>query len=101
MDAVIESNNGKNSDEERYDILDSVLDYSKISFENDVVYKMDFEKYFSQLSEKDKKILTLKYNGYTQKEIARKLGYKTHSAVGKRINKEIRGKYLEYFDRDD
>ena len=101
LDAIIENNNGKNADEERYDILNDILDYSKIKFENDVVYKMDVEKYFSQLSEKDKKILVLKYNGYTQKEIAEKLGYKTHSAVGKRINKEIRGKYLEYFAWDD
>ena len=43
----------------------------------------------------------LKYNGYTQKEIADELGYKTHSAVGKRIRKEIKRKYLEYFAWDD
>ena len=101
LDAIIENNNGKNADEERYDILNDILDYSKIKFENDVVYKMDVEKYFSQLSEKDKKILALKYNGYAQKEIAKELGYKTHSAVGKRINKEIRRKYFEYFAWDD
>ena len=35
----------------------------------------------------DVKIFKLKANGYTQKQIAEKLGFKTHSAVGKRLKK--------------
>ena len=38
-------------------------------------------------------------NGYTQKEIAEHLGYKTHSAVGKRLKKieEKRAEFLKRF----
>ena len=35
----------------------------------------------------DVKIFKLKANGYTQKQIAERLGFKTHSAVGKRLKK--------------
>ena len=37
--------------------------------------------------ETDIKIFKLKANGYTQKQIAEHLGFKTHSAVGKRLKK--------------
>ena len=37
--------------------------------------------------ETDVKIFKLKANGYTQKQIAEQLGFKTHSAVGKRLKK--------------
>ena len=37
--------------------------------------------------ETDVKIFKLKANGYTQKQIAERLGFKTHSAVGKRLKK--------------
>ena len=37
--------------------------------------------------ETDVKIFKLKANGYTQKQIAEHLGFKTHSAVGKRLKK--------------
>lgn len=37
--------------------------------------------------ETDIKIFKLKSNGYTQKQIAERLGFKTHSAVGKRLKK--------------
>ncbi len=37
--------------------------------------------------ETDIKIFKLKANGYTQKQIAERLGFKTHSAIGKRLKK--------------
>ena len=37
--------------------------------------------------ETDVKIFKLKANGYTQKKIAERLGFKTHSAIGKRLKK--------------
>ena len=37
--------------------------------------------------ETEVKIFKLKANGYTQKQIAERLGFKTHSAVGKRLKK--------------
>lgn len=57
------------------------------SFEDEVVENVDVERFLSKLDEKDKQILQLRQDGYTYKEIAEKVGFKTHSAVGKRINK--------------
>lgn len=57
------------------------------SFEDEVVENVDVVKFLSKLDEKDKQILQLRQDGYTYKEIAAKVGFKTHSAVGKRINK--------------
>ena len=37
--------------------------------------------------ETDIKIFKSKANGYTQKQIAERLGFKTHNAVGKRLKK--------------
>ena len=57
------------------------------SFEDEVVENVDVVKFLSKLDEKDKQILQMRQDGYTYKEIAEKVGFKTHSAVGKRINK--------------
>lgn len=46
--------------------------------------------------ETDVKIFKLKANGYTQKQIAERLGFKTHSAVGKRL-KKIEEKQKEFW----
>lgn len=99
LDAMIENENNQSvsSSEEYYDILDQVIDYNKISFEHNSVYMMNIKRYVDTLNETDKEIFKLKHNGYTQKEIAKKLGYKTHSAVGKRINGNISNGYMNYF----
>lgn len=39
------------------------------------------------LPDEDKRILLLHIQGCTQEEIAKELGYKTHSAVGKKLKK--------------
>ena len=57
------------------------------SFEDEVVENIDVQKFLSKLDEKDKQILQLREDGYTYKEIADRVGFKTHSAVVKRINK--------------
>lgn len=46
--------------------------------------------------ETDVKIFKLKADGYTQKQIAERLGFKTHSAVGKRL-KKIEEKRLAFY----
>ncbi len=50
-------------------------------------YETESSKYdfWNSLSEKDKQLLTLKMQGKSQAEIADEMGYKTHSAVGKRL----------------
>lgn len=100
LDAIIENSNiqSEGNGEDYYNILEQVWDYSKISFEGTAIYKMDLERYLNLLNDKDTQIFTLKYNGYTQKEIAERLGYRTHSAVGKRINNHIKQVYRNYFD---
>ena len=45
------------------------------------------QQFTESLSEKDRKILKMRLEGYTQEEIAQQLGYKNHSGVQKRITK--------------
>ncbi len=85
------------SDEEYYSLIDQIVEYNNLNSEHEVIYKMDLERYINRLDDKDTEILALKYSGYTQNEIAEKLGYRTHSAVGKRISGCIRREYFNYF----
>ena len=66
----------------------------------DVMYKLLKEDFFSTLCETDREILDLHENGFDQTEIAAQLGYKTHSAVSKRmktLNKDFK-EYLGFTD---
>ena len=66
----------------------------------DAMYKLLKEDFFSTLSETDREILNLYEKGFNQKEIAQRLGYKTHSAVSKRmktLNKDFK-EYLGFTD---
>lgn len=56
------------------------------------------EDFFKELNETDSAILKLLVEGKTQEEVSQALGFKTHSAINKRI-KRIREQYLE-FDPD-
>ena len=60
---------------------------------------MAWERFTSTLSKRDREILDLKAKGFTDKEIAEKVGYKTHSAVVKRMQKIA--SLLEDFSRED
>ena len=51
--------------------------------------------FLATLSEADRLLFTLRERGKTQKEIADQLGYKTHSAVSKRLQ-AMRGQFEEY-----
>jgi len=53
--------------------------------EDEVIFKLDFEEFKKSLSEKDRQILELKIEGYTEQEIAEKVGYRTASAVHKKM----------------
>jgi hypothetical protein len=57
------------------------------SFEEEVEARVDVNKFLSKIKDKDKQILQMRAEGYTNQEIADRLGYKTHSAVVKRIKK--------------
>jgi hypothetical protein len=58
-----------------------------------------FQGFLDLLNEKDRKIVSLLEQGYTQDEIGMMLGYSNNSGVAKRI-KHIR-KMFEHFRRDD
>ena len=64
-------------------------DVSEIVFANE-----RFANFWGDLSEDDKTILMYAMNGMTQAEIAEKMGFKTHSAVGKRLAK-LKKKFIE------
>ena len=65
-------------------------------FEQKVISEIQVESFSEQnITEKDREILKLRMEGYTEQEIADKVGYKTASAVHKRIAK-IAGAYEDY-----
>ena len=65
-------------------------------FEQKVISEMQIAAFAEQsITEKDRKILKLRMDGLTEQEIADKVGYKTASAVHKRIAK-IAGAYEDY-----
>jgi len=51
----------------------------------EVEFRIWFDGFLEQLSEKDQQIIKLLEQGYTQEEIAEMLGYANHSGVTKRI----------------
>ena len=62
----------------------------------------------STITEKDREILKLRMEGYTEQEIAAKVGYKTASAVHKRIAKIadayedfVTAEYGKYLDKHE
>ena len=57
--------------------------------------RLDVERFTSRLDEKNQKIVKLLLAGYTQVEIAQKLGFANHSGVCKRI-KKIGAMFVEY-----
>ena len=84
----------KNHDGAEWDKADDSID-----LEGDTAAKVDVERFMAALPEKDRQILELRVEGYTYQEIADKVGYKTHSAVKKRIDK-IGRKFQEQTNTD-
>ena len=68
--------------------------YTPNEFAN-LEFRMWFDGFLKRLNDKDKKIISLLEQGYTQEEIAEMLGYSNHSGVSKRI-KFIRNEYVKF-----
>ena len=81
-----------------YDIERDITD-PRMPFEDHVITKIDTESFMSGLSEMDRRILELRLDKKTYEEIASEVGYKTHSAVLKRIKKI--GEEYQKFSGDD
>ena len=71
------------------------LPNASIGFENDLAEQDYFEKFKESLSKNDLVILSLRSEGLTYEEIAKKLGYKNHSGVLKRM-RAIAKAFTEY-----
>ena len=76
-------------------------------FEQTVIYEMQIAAFAEQnITDKDREILKLRMDGHTEQEIADKVGYKTASAVHKRIAKIasayedfVTAEYGKYLDK--
>ncbi len=71
-----------------------------VNVERDVTEKVLVYAFTSKLEERDMEILRLKNEGRTYQEITDIVGYKTHSAVKKRIDK-IAERWLDYVDENN
>lgn len=97
LDEMMESEDG-----DIFDVADPRSD-----FENSVISEMQIASFAeSTITEKDREILKLRMEGYTEQEIADKVGYKTASAVHKRIAKIadayedfVTAEYQKYLDK--
>lgn len=66
---------------------EEIMQDTRVNVQEEVVAKLTGETFWSSISDKDKHLLQMRMDGLSQKEIAEKLGYKTHSAVTKRLEK--------------
>ena len=87
--------------EQLYDIADP-----RGEFESTVLTEQSMKQFKDKLTEQDRKILQLRYEGYSLKEIAEKTGFKSPSAVSKRIEKLagayedfVSGEYSDFLDK--
>jgi DNA-directed RNA polymerase specialized sigma24 family protein len=74
-------------------------DNDSSEFEDAVITQADTDRFLNGLSDTDRRIMTLRLEGRPLEEIAQLVGYKTHSAVLKRIRKI--GKAYERYARED
>lgn len=78
-----------------YDDIDWEIPDPLSSFEDEIGIKVDVDRFLKTLDDKDVRILQMRAEGYTNQEVADELGYKTHSAVIKRVRK-IGEKYQKF-----
>ena len=96
------------------ELMESGGEFSQVAdpradFEKSVLSQMQIDTFASgHISDTDKEILKLRMEGYTEQEIADRVGYKTASAVHKRIAKIagayedfVLSEYQQYLDRHD
>ena len=74
-------------------------DNNHSEFEDAAVAQADTDRFLKGLSDMDRRIMTLRLEGRPLEEIAQQVGFRTHSAVLKRIRKI--GKSYERYARED
>ena len=60
---------------------------SSVNVEDEVIANLTGDNFWERITEDNRALLRMRMNGKTQQEIADALGYKTHSAVTKRLQK--------------
>lgn len=60
---------------------------SSVNVEDEVITQLTGQTFWDNISEDDRMLLRMRISSKTQQEIADELGYKTHSAVTKRLQK--------------
>ncbi len=75
------------------------LGNTNVMKEEQIISEVMVEQFMESLSEKDRRILEMRLEGCSQKEIAQTLGYSNHSGVQKRITKI--GLAYQGFTKDD
>ncbi len=100
LDQLIEGHGSGSQGDAVDSVLGDVIGDSAADFEEGVCSRIDDESFYETLKPRDRRILEMRVDGRTYQEIADKLGYKTHSAVLKRINR-IAGQYLDYADEQE
>jgi DNA-binding CsgD family transcriptional regulator len=58
-----------------------------VNVEEEVISQLTGQTFWDSISEDDRILLKMRMSGKTQQEIADALGYKSHSAVTKRLQK--------------
>ncbi|MFI3227199.1 MAG: hypothetical protein R3Y09_07265 [Clostridia bacterium] len=79
---------------ENSDHQEEIIEDVSVNIEEQVSAKLLQETFWNSISDDDKKILQMRMAGLTQKEIAEQLGYKTHSAITKRLQK-LKEQFIE------
>ena len=85
-------------DNTRPDALYDIADPSA-EFETRVLEKAKMDDFKSRLSETDQRILELRAAGYSQKEIAERVGFKVPSAVSKRI-RQVANRFDDFVSKE-
>lgn len=87
---------GDKIDDEGNHIEYEVADTFSAKVDDSAVGVIIKNEFWDSLDDIDKKLLTLRMQGFTQAEIAEKLAYKTHSAINKRLDK-LKAKFVEKY----
>ena len=80
---------------EQEDDAPQKIEIPQAAFEGELLQRLRLNDFASTLQEGDRQILQMKMNGQTAEQIAAAVGYSTHSAVVKRLQR-IGEMYQEY-----
>lgn len=94
LDSIIENRDRPSRSDAVDASLGDFVEDRHARVEPEACFRADVMRLYDSLSEKDRKILSMRSYGYTWQEIAKHLGYKNHSAPLKRMQ-HIKEKYLK------